>query len=112
MRNVDRCEVTLDLCVCMCVCSVYACTYEHRQHAGLNTINDMVTRSVRSNFMSIPTDCPTRERAGWSNPNRNSKTVTVTVNPNRNSKTVTVTLDPKPKPNPNPNSHSNPNPNP
>ena len=34
-------------------------------HAGLNAINDMVTRSVRSNFMSIPTDCPTRERAGW-----------------------------------------------
>ena len=34
-------------------------------HAGLNAINDMVLRSVRSNFMSIPTDCPTRERAGW-----------------------------------------------
>ena len=34
-------------------------------HAGLNAIDDMVLRSVRSNFMSIPTDCPTRERAGW-----------------------------------------------
>ena len=34
-------------------------------HAGLNTINEMVLRSARSNWQSIPTDCPTRERAGW-----------------------------------------------
>jgi hypothetical protein len=32
----------------------------------LNGIHDMVVRSALSNFMSMPTDCPSREKRGWS----------------------------------------------
>ena len=31
----------------------------------MNAIRDIVLRSYKSNFMSIPTDCPQREKNGW-----------------------------------------------
>jgi alpha-L-rhamnosidase len=35
-------------------------------HAQVNQLHDNVTRSMRGNFLSIPTDCPQRdERMGW-----------------------------------------------
>lgn len=33
--------------------------------ARLNRLHENVVRSQRANFLSIPTDCPQRERAGW-----------------------------------------------
>ncbi|MFJ4175342.1 family 78 glycoside hydrolase catalytic domain [Microbacterium sp. NPDC089696] len=34
-------------------------------HAGLNQLWSNVEWSLRSNFLDTPTDCPTRERSGW-----------------------------------------------
>ncbi|MDL4821824.1 alpha-L-rhamnosidase [Actinomadura opuntiae] len=35
-------------------------------HAGLNTLHRNIGRSLRGNFLSVPTDCPQRdERMGW-----------------------------------------------
>ena len=34
-------------------------------HATLAGTQALVLASARSNWMSIPTDCPTREKAGW-----------------------------------------------
>ncbi|MFN3217731.1 MAG: family 78 glycoside hydrolase catalytic domain [Acidimicrobiales bacterium] len=34
-------------------------------HAGLNQLVENIDRSQVSNFVDIPTDCPTREKAGW-----------------------------------------------
>lgn len=34
-------------------------------HAGLNQLVDNIDRSQVANFVDIPTDCPTREKAGW-----------------------------------------------
>lgn len=34
-------------------------------HAGVNQLFHNTLWSMRSNFCDIPTDCPTRERAGW-----------------------------------------------
>jgi alpha-L-rhamnosidase len=34
-------------------------------HPGLNKLYENVVWSMRGNFVDTPTDCPTRERAGW-----------------------------------------------
>ncbi|PAD44082.1 alpha-L-rhamnosidase [Bacillus sp. 7520-S] len=34
-------------------------------HEGINKIVENTLWSVKGNFMDVPTDCPTRERAGW-----------------------------------------------
>lgn len=34
-------------------------------HDVLNKVNDITLHSYRCNFMGIPTDCPTREKFGW-----------------------------------------------
>ncbi|MEU8240965.1 family 78 glycoside hydrolase catalytic domain [Actinoplanes missouriensis] len=34
-------------------------------HPGLNRLHQNVVWSMRGNFTDIPTDCPTRERTGW-----------------------------------------------
>lgn len=38
----------------------------HCSHEGLNTLHENIGRSLRGNFLSVPTDCPQRdERMGW-----------------------------------------------
>ncbi|WP_394554886.1 family 78 glycoside hydrolase catalytic domain [Agromyces sp. MMS24-JH15] len=37
----------------------------HTSDARLNRLHDNVVWSQRANFLSVPTDCPQRERAGW-----------------------------------------------
>ena len=37
----------------------------HCSHEGLNRLHDNVVWSMRGNFTDVPTDCPTRERSGW-----------------------------------------------
>lgn len=34
-------------------------------HSGLNQLHDNIVWSMRGNFTDVPTDCPTRERSGW-----------------------------------------------
>ena len=34
-------------------------------HPGLNQLVENIARSQTANFVDIPTDCPTREKAGW-----------------------------------------------
>ena len=34
-------------------------------HPGLNRLHENIVWSMRGNFTDIPTDCPTRERSGW-----------------------------------------------
>ncbi|MCY3780064.1 MAG: family 78 glycoside hydrolase catalytic domain [Chloroflexi bacterium] len=34
-------------------------------HAGINKLVENTKWSLKGNFLDIPTDCPTRERAGW-----------------------------------------------
>jgi len=34
-------------------------------HEGLTTLQDNICRSTRSNMVSVPTDCPQREKMGW-----------------------------------------------
>ncbi|MBT2486506.1 MULTISPECIES: alpha-L-rhamnosidase [unclassified Microbacterium] len=34
-------------------------------HQGLNRLHENIVWSMRGNFTDIPTDCPTRERTGW-----------------------------------------------
>lgn len=34
-------------------------------HSGLNQLVENIDRSQLANFVDIPTDCPTREKAGW-----------------------------------------------
>jgi alpha-L-rhamnosidase len=34
-------------------------------HSGLNRLHDNIVWSMRGNFTDVPTDCPTRERSGW-----------------------------------------------
>jgi alpha-L-rhamnosidase len=34
-------------------------------HQGLNRLHENIVWSMRGNFTDIPTDCPTRERSGW-----------------------------------------------
>ena len=34
-------------------------------HSGLNQLVKNIDRSQTANFVEIPTDCPTREKAGW-----------------------------------------------
>ena len=34
-------------------------------HKGLATLQDNICRSTRSNMVSVPTDCPQREKMGW-----------------------------------------------
>lgn len=37
----------------------------HCSHAGINKLVENVRWSMKSNFVDIPGDCPTRERTGW-----------------------------------------------
>lgn len=37
----------------------------HCSHSGLNRLHENVRWSMRSNYTDAPTDCPTRERSGW-----------------------------------------------
>lgn len=37
----------------------------HCSHPSLNQLQQNILWSQKSNFLEIPTDCPTRERAGW-----------------------------------------------
>lgn len=39
---------------------VFACSHE-----GLNRLQENICRSTRSNMVSVPTDCPQREKMGW-----------------------------------------------
>ena len=34
-------------------------------HPGLNRLHENIMWSMRGNFTDVPTDCPTRERSGW-----------------------------------------------
>ena len=65
-------KVVTDLCLENAVFSAHAVYSKMEQTAEFNCSNDLINRLVlnalwsqKGNFLDIPTDCPTRERAGW-----------------------------------------------
>lgn len=66
VRGITERQATMDLLTCYEMSSSFEQTADFQcDNAELNALVDLTLRSDRSNFMYFPTDCPHREKNGW-----------------------------------------------